>query len=229
MKARYILGLLLGTAAVSQAAVTLTISAVTGSTSGVLTKLASSTGDTTSTKVWGILVDTLGNGFKTNSYLASTPISLAAGASTTLQIASGTLAVATDDVLIISGNLMVNTNNATLDGGSVASGNLARPTQIASVPYTGFTVGNPFAIVWFDATTLGGTAVVGTKYGVYTNPGLILPADGSTLSFNSLFVGAESTTNTASNTLNSLEVVPEPSAALLGAVGVIGLLRRRRI
>lgn len=221
MKAKYIIGVMLAASAVSQGAVTLTISAVTGATSGVLTNLASSTGDVTSTKVWGILVDTSGNGFA-GGYNGG--ISLVAGASTTLQNSGG----ATDDVFIVSSNLMVNTNNATLDGGTVAAGTLARPTQIASVAFAnGISQGDAFRIMWFDATALGGTADNGSKYGVYSNAGLVIPADGSNTSFNALFVGAETTVVPGNLTLQGA-AVPEPSAALLGAIGALGLLRRRR-
>lgn len=220
MKPNHIIGLLLATGALSQGAVTLTISAVTGATSGVLTNLASSTGDVTSTKVWGILVDTTGNGFAGNY---NGGISLSAGATTTLQNSGG----ATDDVFITSSNIMVNANNATLDGGTVASGTLARPTQIASVAFAnGISQGDAFRIMWFDATTLGGTAANGDKYGLYSNAGLIIPADGSTVSFNQLFLGAESTS--PGNLVLQGAAVPEPSAALLGAIGALGLLRRRR-
>ena len=212
---------MLAASAASQGAVTLTISAVTGAGSGVLTNLASSTGDVTSNKVWGILVDTSGNGFAGNY---DGGVSLGASAITTLKVSG----VATDDVFVTSGNLMVNTNNATLDGGSVASGTLARPTQIASVGFSnGISQGDAFRIMWFDATALGGTADAGSKYGVYSNAGLIIPADGSNTSFNALFVGAEATVVPGNLTFQGA-AVPEPSAALLGAIGALGLLRRRR-
>jgi hypothetical protein len=207
---------LAATTLASSAAVSLTFSAVTGAANGVLTNLASSTGDATSQRVWGILVDSGNNGVSLGGYLPGA--SLALGATTTLETSGGP----TDDVLYIANSLMINTANATIDGGTVT--NLARPTSFLNIPTPGGTsLADPFYLIWFDATAAGGTAGAGSKYGAFRIASFELPADGASVSFASNFVGVEPL-RTA-----DLTFVPEPSAALLGAIGALGLLRRRRI
>lgn len=203
----------------SEAAVTLTISAVTGAANGILTNLQSSTGNATDARVWGILVDTTNNGITPTLYQGG--FSLAGSSTTTMSLVGG---AATDDVLYISPSLMANSTNATLDGGTISSTGLARPTTFASIPTPNGSVGQQFYVVWFDANVLGGTAANGSKYGSFRTADMLLPADGASVSFASNFVGADPA-RLASNTLVG---IPEPSAALLGAIGALGLLRRRR-
>lgn len=205
----------------SSAAVSLTFSAVTGSGNGVLTNLASSTGNATDARVWGILVDSNDNGVSLGSYLSGA--SLALGATTTLQTLQGGVATNTDDVLYIASALMVNTNNATIDGGTV--NNLARPTSFLNIPTPNGSNGDNFYIVWFDATTAGGTAGDNSKYGAFRLSTFEIPADANSVSFSANFLGAEPV-RLADQSFVS--VIPEPSAALLGAIGALGLLRRRR-
>ena len=130
----------------------------------------------------------------------------------------------------------------TNDGGGLAG--TARPGSIAGVNYTGNGVagGQSFAVIWFDVVavasgvgaTLNTAATDGLFYGMLTNddrtaPGgasLLLPAAQSgSLAAHTAFVGAES----ARIAGFSLGVaIPEPSTMLLGALGALGLLRRRR-
>jgi MYXO-CTERM domain-containing protein len=204
---------------VSQAAVSLTISAVTGAANGALGGLAGSDGNLTSQRVWGILVDTNGNGFSLGNYAAGA--SLAANAANVLSTYIEGVTTTTDDVLYISPNLMVN-SVSTVDGGTVSG--QGRPTSFANVQTPNGSVGDQFYVVWFDQTTLGGVTAIGDKYGAFRIPAFTIPADGATVSFASNFVGAEPTQ--LANL--SFTGVPEPSAAVLGALGALGLLRRRR-
>jgi hypothetical protein len=209
---------LLATSVASQGAATLTFSAVTGATAGVLTNLAGSTGTTNLARVWGILVDTAGDGFSLGQYEA-TNISMVASSSTKLSIASGL----SDDTLYIAPALMVNTNNATLDGGTLATGNLARPTTYTNIGTPNGSVGQAFYLVWFDdAAALGIAAKGDDKFGAFRLPSFTIPADGASVSFAPSFVGADPVR------LANLSFVPETSTALLGALGALGLLRRRR-
>lgn len=205
-----------------QAAQTLQFAA-TGTT-GVLTNLASSTGSTNTTLVWGIIVSTTNSIFEGNSSLTpydatslvvSDNTALPNGQALTIE------GVPTDDRLYISTNLM------SLSGTGDSSTGFARPTNLNSFTFSnGSTAGDAFAIVWFDYTTkTGQTVAIGDNYGMLTNPGLLLPADsGSSSSFASLFAGADPV-RTASLEFGP---VPETSTSLLGAVGALALLRRRR-
>lgn len=225
----------IATTAISTGAVTLTISS-NAAGFGVLTGLQNSSG-TQGALVWGIVVDGAGNGFQgATSGATYDPTFTYANTSTNtngfaLTVSNG---VATDDVLYISTNLMATSTN-TNDGGN----GFFRPTLINNVTL-GSTAGganplvNPgdsFAIIWFDATAFGGAAAAGQKYGILSTPTtadplqpLVLGNDTSGLNYSKNFIGTEPS-RPANLTLGT---VPEPSAALLGAIGALGLLRRRR-
>jgi hypothetical protein len=207
---------LLATSMASQAAVTMTFSAVTGLTNGVLTNLAGSDGSVNLPRVWGILVDTAGNGFKLGEYLPGA--SMAASSSSVLSVTSGP----TDDVLYLPPLLMINSDKPNIDGGTVATGNLARPNHFASVGTPNGSVGQAFYIVWFDATAFGGEVLPGDRYGAFRIPAFTIPGDGYLVSYAPDFVGVEPVR------LADMSFIPETSTALLGALGALGLLRRRR-
>lgn len=100
--------------------------------------------------------------------------------------------------------------------------------------------GNSYAIYWFPgALYVSGTSgtiddQVGgfsssTGTSAFSLDGMIIPPNGQdvTQGFGTVSSGgniADSLTNAV-----NLTVIPEPSAALLGAIGALGLLRRRRI
>jgi hypothetical protein len=105
------------------------------------------------------------------------------------------------------------------NGAIVVSSALSYPTA-----YTN----KPFAIIWFDSTSKSDLAP-GLNYGLIRNsdlasPNLIAPSPdtGGEVSFSSNFSGVESISST------NLTLVPEPSTALLGLLGLAGLLRRKR-
>lgn len=222
MKNTLLLGLLLTGSL--HAAQTLQFAA-TGTT-GVFTNLQSSTGSTTSTLVWGIVVSTTNSTFAGataespydfTGLVVSDNTALPGGQA--LTISNG---VATDDRLYISTNLM------SLSGTGDSSTGVARPTNLNSLLYSnGVTAGDSFALIWFDFTTKTGQAMTsGSNYGILALPGFILPADaGSSTSFAALGAGPDPV-RTASLELGV--PVPETSTSLLGALGALALLRRRR-
>lgn len=78
-----------------------------------------------------------------------------------------------------------------------------------------------FGIIWFDSSLQAGEAATSENtYGFYTQANFVMPAPGSAVSFQGTL------TNTPTNA--TLQFVPEPSTALLGMFGALGLLRRRR-
>jgi len=222
MKKTLLLSLLL--AGVSYGAQTLQFAA-TGTT-GVFTNLQSSTGSTTSTLVWGIVVSTTnsifegiasGNYYDHTGLVVSDNVALPNGQALTVN--GGT---ATDDRLYISSNLM------SLSGTGDGSTGFARPTNLNSLLYNnGVSAGDSFALIWFDYTTKTGQAVAsGDKFGMLTLAGFVLPADaGSSTSFASLGAGADPARPA---NISFGAPIPETSTSLLGAIGALALLRRRR-
>lgn len=197
------------------------------SAEGFLTGLANSSGQINQTLVWGIVIDTAGNGVKPGEYL-STSLTysdtqlLPKGQS--LSTEDGT----TDDLLLISANLMATVGTADNSTG------LAKPTNL-NVYYSGDFVdgnaainsagGQQFWLIWFDTTTKTGQAVTkGDRYGMYRIPAFEVPFNtvGGTSSYASNFLGPDPAN------LASLTFVPEPSSALLGLLGAASLLGRRR-
>jgi hypothetical protein len=99
-----------------------------------------------------------------------------------------------------------------------------------------------FAIVWFDTLTTAGTDTVASgAFGIARGADWTLPAaDSGSFTFGTgvtnldqLTLGATATAPSGQGVAfatngASLSVIPEPSAALLGALGALGLLRRRR-
>ncbi|MBK1828126.1 hypothetical protein [Haloferula rosea] len=81
--------------------------------------------------------------------------------------------------------------------------------------------GNDFALIWFETSLSAGEATApGLLYGTYTQANFVMPAAGSVTSFAPVAPGG--------NVDTAFTGIPEPSVALLGALGVLGLIRRRR-
>ncbi len=92
---------------------------------------------------------------------------------------------------------------------------------ITNVPGVTDAEGRGFAVIWFDSTLSAGNTTGDTNtYGFYTQPSYVMPAPGASLPF----AASDQTAKQATIALG----VPEPSVAILGALGVLGLVRRRR-
>jgi hypothetical protein len=226
MKTKILAALAITTIA-SQAAVTITVS----NTTSVLTNLVINSGDdNTQRLVWGIIVDGNNNGLQSGAYLGNGINSTVLQSKLGAQILN-TSAGATDDVLYLAGSVF------SASGTADSSTGKARPLSITNIAMNanGVGTGDAFSLVWFDldSVDIGGTAITSTanstvpnllaglKYGVL-GVSQALPTDGQTLTIASNYTGADPV-----RTAN-FALVPEPSAALLGALGALGLLRRRR-
>lgn len=232
----------------AQAAVTLGFSTGTNAAEG----FANSSGIQNSNMAWGIIVDSAGDGFDGFASASSSAVDggtlFTSGATYDpgffLQGTSGVApngglpngqllnvgGLASDDRLFISTNLMA------LVGGK------GRITSLSAFNYApDMAAGDNYAIVWFDTTSLSNSAATqeGLKYGAWTKPGTgptngtILPVDPGSYTTAAtgpagMFGAAGSGIGQSLKTATLVAGVPEPSAALLGAIGALGLLRRRR-
>lgn len=229
MKVSLLIASLLLPFAAAEATVTLNFSGGSGVDQRTASNFLDHLGGNTA-RVWGIIVDTSGNGFNgstsANSYdngfnlTATNAVGGAEG-----QFLSLTNGGLTDDRLFISQNLSV--IGTTQDG---AAG-VPFLTQIAGINYgTGetplLTAGMKFALVWFEAGATGTATTEGQYYGLYHHDSMTLPADPSLAN---LFNAAAFQQGLDPARLANLQLgIPEPSAVLLGGLGLFGLLRRRR-
>ncbi|MCB1225049.1 MAG: PEP-CTERM sorting domain-containing protein [Verrucomicrobiales bacterium] len=201
---------LLALAPAARATVTLQFS----TSSAKLTGIADEFGVVTDGMMWGIIIDTAGDGFDTLAAASYDEITtpLAPGLSQFLAI-GGT---DTDDLIYIGSNL-----TATLGGTDGGSGGI---TLISNVPFgtDGISQGDAFAITWFADNS----ASAGSHYGMLTDPALTLPSDSSTASYAAAFSGADAP-RPADHTF-AVAPVPEPGGLLLIAIGGIQFLWRRR-
>jgi hypothetical protein len=177
--------------------------------------------------LWGVIVDTAGNGVSGNYKPDS--VSYLAG-SYQLVTATG---LPSDDVLVIgtTGNLMSLTT-AGNDGTPIGTNRISSiVVNFATVGTAVIGANNPFSIVWFDKLATGGTASGSDAFGLFTIQtalpttanSLVLPsANSGAPIYAPLFVGNDEIKT------QGFAFIPETSTALLGALGALGLLRRRR-
>lgn len=172
--------------------------------------------------VWGVIVSGENATFEGAS--TTTPyddgFSLAANATgIPLSLLGGGL---TDDRLYIASAVMAQ-NSAATDGSAIGDNRILTFSNLNFGGTAG--AGDKFAVVWFDVTTLGGTAGQGLKYGILENAGFVLPNDGSTTPFGAPFAGPDAPKALG---FTAGQAIPEPTTALLGLLGLAGLIRRRR-
>lgn len=100
-------------------------------------------------------------------------------------------------------------------------------TTITGVPFggaTGISTSDLFSLVWFDSTP-----AENSYYGMFTDPGLTIPADTAVQSYASLFAGGTADPIKSANLqFPGAAVVPEPSRLMLLGLGFFGLFFRRR-
>ena len=190
---------------------------ISNAATGMLTNIADFGGSTANGLLWGVIVDSAGDGFDT-SYAPGNVLN------TTL---SGVLFGGSNDDVLFIDTAVTTTNVPTAQGGPGAI------TQISSLVLNaaigaGVNAGDAFMVIWFDRPlTAGATTQGGQHYGTFTTAGgapapFVMPPDGANQPFQANFVGADPV-RTANQTF-----VPEPSSMLLGLLGALGLIRRRR-
>lgn len=179
--------------------------------------------------LWALVVDTnvdstFAGGFGLNSSLTEVGAQAAftIGQSITLGGNFGS------DTIFAMGGFNGFTNNATLG--------LTADVLELTLGQNGLAAGRNFAFYYFPGVTYtGNSAILGSQIGgihsgADANAGLdamIIPADGATVSPGAATSELGGSVSAAG--FQAVNLIPEPSAALLGAIGALGLLRRRRI
>lgn len=166
---------------------------------GAATLLKNSGGDPFAGGVWGVLIDTAGDGF--SSEYATTLLG------ETLQ--TGYFG-GSNDFLYLSAN------------STLAAGPLTGAATQVIVNYdfeAALTGGLSYTIVWFEGVAAGEEIVAGTNFGISPATATLPASNGDAVSPVEFH---------GDNGIANLVVVPEPSAALLAAIGTLGLFRRRR-
>lgn len=179
--------------------------------------LANAAGVPSNGLYYGVIVDAAGDGFFGNY----SDVSYALGQTYILN--SSVTSLATDDVLVIAQYQTF--DNGAGDGGVYDVGPFDLLTGLTGG--AAINTGDAFRLVWIS----------GTSVGTLADASFTIPADGALQDYTAPFVGTDpvrtagfSYSGTGAQTTGPGFVIgiPEPSAALLGAVGALGLLRRRR-
>lgn len=221
---RPILALLLRSAALSgllggfaQASITLSFSRAFE----VATNWLDPAGSSNTLMLWGVVVDTNGDGFSQSGYLPGFVYGFGG-----VLVAPQRLAAtdgSSDDILFVAPIKMVAQTTAQ-DGANPGINKITTITQIpyATVGFPGLNPGDAFAIIWFDQTTFGNSAVAGDRFGFFENPEFQIPPDGSTYQLSPVFAGVDAPKPM------TYEVVPEPSGIWLASLSLFVINRRRR-
>lgn len=191
--------------------------------SGVPSGFSDTGGVATNGMIWGILIDADNNGFA-GSYDFSSPLDVKK--SYVLSSSGGI----SDDVLWTAENRTADTTGS-VEGVGGITGGAGGFYDIGGVAYdvgNGVAAGDRFYVVWFN----------GGKGGVLSDPSFLLPSDGNSSAFGDPFVGIDpnrsaglaylGTGSASTGSGIQVNLVPEPSSVLLGLLGALGLLRRKR-
>lgn len=178
--------------------------------------------------LWALVVDTnndgIFTGFSNNGSLAGN-----AAAANTFFTGNQSLSLGT----VLNGNTVF-----ALGGFNAAGPGITADTVVLNYGTNGTAAALSYAFYWFPGATYSGPGVqtIGSQVGGLNttsnngifDAGMVLPNDGSLISTGAANVDGGGTIPDATFQAVNLTVIPEPSAALLGAIGALGLLRRRR-
>lgn len=180
---------------------------------GISSNLSNAAGESaTNGLFYGIIVYTAGSSSTTTTYDPIVP-----ALSSTLALTSN--GVATGAVVIFASDLTADQSfgGAFTDSGGV-TGTAGGVSGVTVTYNNGIASGQSFQLIWFDTNL--------QTAGVLSSSEFLIPADtGAALTVDDIFIG-EDVVRAATGL--SFGVIPEPSTALLGAIGALGLLRRRR-
>ena len=174
---------------------------------GVLGGIADEMNSTSSGLTWGILVAETGSDF--SGILNDVGLSADDGA----ELGAG--------YRYFNGGLTTNIPTGT----DPQAGAITNSRTIIMTDYQpNYDTGDSFALIWFERGFIEGDAVTfGTNYGILENANFLVPSNSaSNEPFGSNFNGTDPIRSA------NLAVIPEPSTALLGLLGLAGLLRRKR-
>lgn len=196
--------------------------------SGISQNLATSAGVPSNGLKWGVLVDGTGNGISRSNGTTGTKYDVLPGGLVAGQYVLSIGGVDTDDILIIATTTTVDTSlTGGVEGDGITGGGVGGIYDINVNLANGVTTGDAFYVVWFD----------GLRGGTLGDATFTIPSDTFAVNYGEPFVGVDPVrsaglgytgTSPTANPAGGIAFVPEPSAALLGAIGAIGLLRRRR-
>ena len=203
------------------ASVSIQFSSIVGN---VLSGFANSAGVPTDGMMYGIVVDTGGNGFNAGSYTAFDPTVggfLSSLGGLTDDYFWSAVGNSSPDPSLQTGLTFDTTGFPELGGGVGGPGSIF---DILEVPFGGMSaiaLNDVFQIIWFESNS----ANAGDNYGMFSHSSFLIPADGSLLTLDGNF-GSTDPAKTASF---EIQAIPEPSRALLlGLAGMLTLFRRRR-
>jgi len=197
----------------SYAAVTLLFSVPFTPGEGVANGFADAEGTVLNGLNYGVIVDGSGNGFSSTYDPVAVGIAPSAGND---GIALTVGAADTYDRLYFAQD--VTANNTILTEGDFTTTGGDGGIQGIVFDFAGLVnEGDTFMIIWFDPD--------GINAGTISDPSFVVPTDGFIVNRSTPFIGIDLAKPAVGTTFIP---VPEPSTALLGALGAFFLLRRRR-
>jgi uncharacterized protein (TIGR03382 family) len=159
---------------------------------------------------WGIIIDKDGGSLSRTTFDPIVPTF-----SSVVALTAG--GAATDAIVVFADSF---TADQSFGGGFTdVSGTTGTAGGVSAITvnYTnGIVAGQTFQLIWFDSVT--------KTAGVLSSPEFVVPADaGNVVTVDDVFIGADPI-----RAATGITFIPEPSTMMLGALGALGLLRRRR-
>lgn len=177
--------------------------------------------------LWALVVDTNND----SSFLGQF------GTNSSLNVSGADILFNTGDSIgigdVLGGDTVFAMGGFNADGSSL-------DTVIATLGANGLAAGLKFSFLWFPGViyTVEGDYTVGLEVGgIHSNINagppsnlgdMVIPSDGALVNVGAGTADGAGGTLTPDQFKAVLLVIPEPSTALLGAIGALGLLRRRR-